>query len=55
MKHLWRYGYVEKRGRQVLNGLFKAILEIRRMPEKWRRSVVALISKHKGNVQSCSN
>ncbi|KAI5099850.1 ubiquitin-fold modifier 1 precursor [Silurus meridionalis] len=31
------------------------ILEGEKMPEEWRRSVLVLIFKHKGDVQTCSN
>lgn len=35
--------------------LFNTILESKRKPEDWRGSVLVLISKNKGDVQSCSH
>ncbi|KAK3545563.1 hypothetical protein QTP70_008108 [Hemibagrus guttatus] len=38
-----------------LTSLFNRVLESEKMPEEWRRSVLVLIFKNKGDVQSCSN
>ncbi|KAI5102764.1 gastrula zinc finger protein XlCGF28.1-like, partial [Silurus meridionalis] len=40
---------------EFLTRLFNKILEGEKMPEEWRRSVLVLIFKHKGDVQPCSN
>ncbi|KAK3546297.1 hypothetical protein QTP70_025706 [Hemibagrus guttatus] len=40
---------------EFLTSLFNRVLESERMPEEWRRSVLVLIFKNKGDVQSCSN
>ncbi|KAK3535754.1 hypothetical protein QTP70_021053 [Hemibagrus guttatus] len=40
---------------EFLASLFNRILESEKMPEEWRRSVLVLIFKNKGDVQSCSN
>ncbi|KAG2463798.1 RTJK polymerase, partial [Polypterus senegalus] len=40
---------------EFLTRLFNAILESGRIPEEWRRSVLVLIFKNKGDVQNCSN
>ncbi|KAK3521299.1 hypothetical protein QTP70_003148 [Hemibagrus guttatus] len=40
---------------EFLASLFNRVLESERMPEEWRRSVLVLIFKNKGDVQSCSN
>ncbi|KAI5102400.1 hypothetical protein C0J45_7752 [Silurus meridionalis] len=40
---------------EFLTRLFNKNLEGERMPEEWRRSVLVLIFKHKGDVQTCSN
>ncbi|KAK3550288.1 hypothetical protein QTP86_023820, partial [Hemibagrus guttatus] len=40
---------------EFLTSLFNRVLESDRMPEEWRRSVLLLIFKNKGDVQSCSN
>ncbi|KAK3534979.1 hypothetical protein QTP70_001936 [Hemibagrus guttatus] len=40
---------------EFLASLFNRVLESERMPEEWRRSVLAPIFKNKGDVQSCSN
>ncbi|KAK3548966.1 hypothetical protein QTP70_022654, partial [Hemibagrus guttatus] len=40
---------------EILASLFNWVLESERMPEEWRRSVLVLIFKNKGDVQSCSN
>ncbi|KAK3531775.1 hypothetical protein QTP70_029759, partial [Hemibagrus guttatus] len=39
---------------EFLTSLFNRVLESERMPEEWRRSVLLLIFKNKGDVQSCS-
>ncbi|KAK3561616.1 hypothetical protein QTP86_010765 [Hemibagrus guttatus] len=39
---------------EFLTSLFNRVLESERMPEEWR-SVLVLIFKNKGDVQSCSN
>ncbi len=36
-------------------GSFNNILESEKIPEDWRRSVLAQLFKNKSNVQSCSN
>ncbi|KAK3543928.1 hypothetical protein QTP70_031839, partial [Hemibagrus guttatus] len=40
---------------EFLTSLFNRVLESEKMPEEWRRSVLVLIFKNKGDVQSCSN
>ncbi|KAK3507758.1 hypothetical protein QTP70_035282 [Hemibagrus guttatus] len=40
---------------EFLNSLFNRDLESERMLEEWRRSVLVLNFKNKGDVQSCSN
>ncbi|KAK3507466.1 hypothetical protein QTP70_021833 [Hemibagrus guttatus] len=40
---------------EFLASLFNRVLESERMPEEWRRSVLVLIFKNKGDVQCCSN
>ncbi|KAK3533116.1 hypothetical protein QTP70_007304 [Hemibagrus guttatus] len=40
---------------EFLASLFNRVLESKRMPEEWRRSVLVPIFKNKGDVQSCSN
>ncbi|KAK3507828.1 hypothetical protein QTP70_001195 [Hemibagrus guttatus] len=40
---------------EFLANLFNRVLESERMPEEWRRSVLAPIFKNKVDVQSCSN
>ncbi|KAK3543056.1 hypothetical protein QTP70_010554 [Hemibagrus guttatus] len=40
---------------EFLTSLFNRVLEIERMPEEWRTSVLVPIFKNKGDVQSCSN
>ncbi|KAK3543979.1 hypothetical protein QTP70_032740, partial [Hemibagrus guttatus] len=40
---------------EFLASLFNRVLESERMLEEWRRSVLVLIFKNKGDVQSCSN
>ncbi|KAK3574517.1 hypothetical protein QTP86_008559 [Hemibagrus guttatus] len=40
---------------EFLTSLFNRVLESERMPEEWRRSVLVLIFKNKGDMQSCSN
>ncbi|KAK3513743.1 hypothetical protein QTP70_028734, partial [Hemibagrus guttatus] len=40
---------------EFLASLFNRVLESERMPEEWRRSVLAPIFRNKGDVQSCSN
>ncbi|KAK3559553.1 hypothetical protein QTP86_013720 [Hemibagrus guttatus] len=40
---------------EFLTSLFNRVLEIEKMPEEWRRSVLVPIFKNKGDVQSCSN
>ncbi|KAK3554669.1 hypothetical protein QTP70_032672 [Hemibagrus guttatus] len=40
---------------EFLASLFNRVLESEKMPEEWRRSVLMLIFKNKGDVQSCSN
>ncbi|KAK3545530.1 hypothetical protein QTP70_008050 [Hemibagrus guttatus] len=40
---------------EFLTSLFNRVLESERMPEEWRLSVLVLIFKNKGDVQSCSN
>ncbi|KAK3569080.1 hypothetical protein QTP86_022114, partial [Hemibagrus guttatus] len=40
---------------EFLTSLFNRVLESKRMPEEWRRSVLVPIFKNKGDVQSCSN
>ena len=41
--------------RGVQGGGGNRILDSEKMPEEWRRSVLAPIFKNKGDVQSCSN
>ncbi|KAI5103677.1 GTPase IMAP family member 4-like [Silurus meridionalis] len=40
---------------EFLTRLYNRILEGERMPEEWKTSVLVLIFKHKGDVQTCSN
>ncbi|KAI5629602.1 hypothetical protein C0J50_7994 [Silurus asotus] len=40
---------------EFLTRLFNKILEVERMPEEWRRSLLVPIFKHNGDVQTCSN
>ncbi|KAK3559987.1 hypothetical protein QTP86_033672, partial [Hemibagrus guttatus] len=40
---------------EFLTSLFNRVLESENMPEEWRRSVLVLIFKNKGDMQSCSN
>ncbi|KAI5624580.1 hypothetical protein C0J50_15862 [Silurus asotus] len=40
---------------EFLTRLFNRNLEGERIPEEWRRSVLVLIFKNKGDVQTCSN
>ncbi|KAK3574678.1 hypothetical protein QTP86_012451 [Hemibagrus guttatus] len=40
---------------EFLTSLFNRVLESEKMPEEWRRSVLVLIFKNKGDVQSYSN
>ncbi|KAK3544791.1 hypothetical protein QTP86_027552 [Hemibagrus guttatus] len=40
---------------EFLTSLFNRVLESERMPEEWRRSVLVLIFKNKGDLQSCRN
>ncbi|KAK3557179.1 hypothetical protein QTP70_024693 [Hemibagrus guttatus] len=40
---------------EFLTSLFNRVLKSERMPEEWRRSVLVLIFKNKGDMQSCSN
>ncbi|KAK3533105.1 hypothetical protein QTP70_007319 [Hemibagrus guttatus] len=40
---------------EFLTSLFNRVLESERMPEEWRRSVLVLIFRNKGDEQSCSN
>ncbi|KAK3555042.1 hypothetical protein QTP86_006366, partial [Hemibagrus guttatus] len=46
---------LEEAAVEFLASLFNRVLESERMPEEWRRSVLVLIFKNKGDVQSCSN
>lgn len=43
--------WVRKRLMVMLTRLFNIILENERMPEKWRKSVLAQIFKNKGDAQ----
>jgi hypothetical protein len=38
-----------------LTKLFNLIFRSNKMPDEWRRSILVLIFKNKGNVQSCTN
>ncbi|KAK3568596.1 hypothetical protein QTP86_010286 [Hemibagrus guttatus] len=40
---------------EFLTSLFNRVLESEKMPEDWRRNMLVLIFKNKGDVQSCSN
>ncbi|KAK3544010.1 hypothetical protein QTP70_033140, partial [Hemibagrus guttatus] len=50
---VWKY--LGKAAVEFLTSLFNRVLESEKMPEEWRRSVLVLIFKNKGDVQSCSN
>ncbi|KAK3511381.1 hypothetical protein QTP70_005306 [Hemibagrus guttatus] len=40
---------------EYLTSLFNRVLESEKMSEEWRKSMLVLIFKNKGDVQSCSN
>lgn len=50
----WKYGgamCLVRDGSGMVNRLFNKVLEDERMPEGWRKSVLASIFKNKGDVQ----
>ena len=50
---VWKY--MGKMGIEFLTRLFNRLLMGERMPEEWRRSLLILIYKNKGDAQCCGN